>query len=164
MTPIIIIGLLGGVPFLLALFLRINTAAFFVSIASGYLLASFVGDTAGLISRSFITSDSTATVAKLVVFFLPIVITMWIMHRSLSTAQMPAHFLPMVGCALLVLVLGLRLLPVATQASVYAGFPGSILKQMPDAIVGVSVALQLVLMWITARPRHYEPKHSRHRS
>lgn len=159
MSPLVIMGLLGGLPLLLALFLRVHTSALFLSIASGYLLSSFVGDTAGIISRSFITTSSTAMVTKLLVFFLPIVITMWLMRGSLSPVQMPMHFLPMVGCALLVLVLGLPLLSQTVQNSVYSGYPGNLLKQMPDAIVAISVALQLVLMWVTARPRHAPPAH-----
>lgn len=164
MSPYLVIGLFGGLPLLLALILRVHTSALFLSIAGGYLMALFVGDTAGLVSRSFITNTSTAMVTKLVVFLLPIIMTMWIMRKSLGASQLPVHFLPMIGCALLILVLGVPFLPPATQAAVYGGFPGSILKQMPDAIIGVSVALQLVLMWVTARPRHNQSAHhTRHR-
>lgn len=145
---------------MLGLFLRVHTSALFISIASGYLLSSFVGETAGLVSRSFITDSSTGMITKIVVFFLPIVMTMWIMRRSLNAPQMVTHFLPLAGCALLVLVLGLPLLPTGTQDAVYGAFPGSLIKQMSDAIVGFAVALQLILMWITARPRH--PKDAHH--
>lgn len=127
-------------------------------------MALYVGDTAGLVSRSFITNSGTSMVTKLVVFLLPVVMTMWIMRKSLTAAQIPVHFLAMVGCALLVLVLAVPMLSPAVQADVYGSFPGSLLKQMPDAIVGVSVALQLALMWITARPRHnQDAHHGRHR-
>lgn len=150
---------------MLALLLRVHTSALFLSIAGGYLMSMYVGDTAGLVSRSFITNTSTGMVTKLVVFLLPIVMTMWIMRKSLNAAQIPVHFLPMLGCAMLVLVLSVPMLSPAIQADVYGSFPGSLLKQMPDAIVGVSVALQLVLMWVTARPRHNQDSHHgrRHR-
>ena len=163
MTPIIIIGLLAGVPLLLGLLLRVHTSALFISVASGYLLSMFVGETAGLVSRSFITNTSTAMVTKMVVFLLPIAISMWILRKGLNAAQMVPHFLPLVGCSALILVLGLPLLPPATQTSVYSSFPGDLIKQMSDAIVGIAVALQLILMWITARPiRPKDVQHGRH--
>lgn len=160
MSPYLVIGLLGGLPLLLGLILRVHTSAYFLSIAGGYLLSSFISESAGLASTSFITNSSTAMTAKLVAFFLPIVMTLWLMRKSLGASQIPIHFLPMIGCALLILVLGLPLLSPAIQATVYSGFPGNILKQMPDAVVGVSVALQLLLMWLTARPRHNQTGHN----
>lgn len=161
MSPLIIIVLLAGLPFLLGLLMRVHTSALFLSIISGYLLTLYVGDTAGLVARSFIASDQTPMVAKVVVFALPIVLTMWIMRKSLGGSQLLIHFLPLIGCALLVLVLGLPLLTPATQNAVYGSFPGTLIKQMSDAIVGISVGLQLLLMWITARPK--PPAHKRHR-
>lgn len=162
MSSVIIVGLLAGLPLLLWLVLRVHTSALFISIAGGYLMSSYVGETAGLVSRSFITNGSTAMITKIVVFFLPIVMTAWIMRKSLNGPQMVTHFLPMIGCALLILVLGLPLLTETAQATAYSSFPGNLVKQMSDAIVGIAVALQLVLMWITARPRHAPPKRSRH--
>lgn len=162
MSSLIIVSLLGGLPLLLWFVLRVHTSALFISIAGGYLLSSFVGETAGLVSKSFITDSSTAIITKIVVFFLPIVMTAWIMRKSLNAPQMVTHFLPMIGCALLILVLGLPLLSEATQATVYGSFPGNLIKQMSDAIVGIAVALQLILMWITARPRHNVPAKRAH--
>lgn len=162
MSQFVVIGLLAGLPFLLGLLMRIHTSALFLSIAGGYLLSLFVGDTAGLLSRSIITNSQTTMVAKLVVFFLPVVMTVWIMRKSLGASQLVIHFLPLIGCSMLILILGLPLLTANTQAMVYGSFPGNLLKQMSDAIVGVSVALQLILMWFTARPRpQVHTKHHR---
>ena len=162
MSPLILLGLLVGIPLLLGMFLRVHTSALFLSIASGYILATFVGETAGLVARSFITSDSTATVAQLVLFFLPVVITMWLMRGSLAPAQVVLHFLPLLGCAVLVMVLSLQFFTEATRAGIYSDPIGSYVQQMPDALVGFAVAMQLLLMWITARPRrHAEAHHKR---
>ena len=164
MSPLIILVLLGAVPLLVGLFLRVHTSALFLSIASGYLLALFVGDTASLVSRSFIASSGTGQIAPIVLFFIPIFMTMWLMRGSLGPAQIPLHFLPLVGCALLVLILGVELLPDTVNSSVYADFPGSLLKQVPDALVAGGVAVQLILMWLTARPRRgHEPHHRGHK-
>lgn len=159
MSPLVIIGLLGGIPLLLGLILRVHTSAFFLSIAGGYLLALFVGDTASLLSRSVVPADGSGQVAQMVLFLLPALITLWLMRGSLSPTQIPLHFFPLLGCAVIVLVLGLQLLPVSVTNNVYAEFPGTLIKQMPDALVGISVALQLLLMWITARPRRDHDKH-----
>lgn len=161
MSPLIILGLLAGVPLLVCLLLRIHTSALFISIVSGYLLATYVGDTAALVSRSFVASSSTGSVAQLVLFFLPVAITVWLMRGSLGPAQLVMHFLPLIGCIVIITVLGIGFLSEATQASVYGVFPGTIIKQMPDALVGISVALQLLLMWITARPHRNPPPHHR---
>jgi hypothetical protein len=161
MSPLIIIGLFVGLPLVLGLLLRIHTSAFFLSIAGGFLLATYVGDTAALVSRSFVASSETGQVAQLVLFFLPMVITMWLMRGSLGPAQLVMHFFPLIGCALLVAVLGIGFLSEATQASVYSVYPGTLIKQMPDAFVGIAVSLQLFLMWMTARPHRNPPPHHR---
>lgn len=162
MSPLILLGLLVCIPLLLGMVLRVHTSALFLSIGSGYLLATFVGDTASLVARSFITSESTGTVAQLVLFLLPIAITMWLMRGSLAPAQVVLHFLPLLGCAVLIMVLGLQFFTEATRASVYSDPIGSYVQQMPDALVGLAVAFQLILMWITARPRrHAEAHHKR---
>lgn len=161
MSPYIIIALFAGLPLLFGLLLRVHSSALFLSIVSGYLLDLYVGDTAGLVARSFIANSQTPTFAKVIVFVLPIILTMWIMRKSLGGSQLVIHFLPLIGCALLVLVLGLPLLTPATQNVVYGSFPGNLVKQMSDAIVGIAVGLQLLLMWVTARPK--PPAHKRHR-
>ena len=161
MSPLVILGLFALTPLLAGLFLRVHTSAYFLSIVSGFLLATYVGDTAGLVARSFIATSSTGTVAQVVLFLLPIVITVWLMRGSLGPAQFVLHFLPMIGCAVLVAVLGVGFLAEATRNSIYEVFPGTLLKQMPDALVGISVALQLLLMWMTARPHRNPPPHHR---
>lgn len=159
MSEYVVIGLLAGLPFLLAIILRVHTSALFISIASGYLLSSFVGETAGLLSSSFVKEDGTAMVAKLIVFFVPIVITMWLMRKGLAVSQLAFHFLPMVGCAVLVLLLGVPLLSQSTQDTFYAGAIGKTIQQTQDALVALSVAFQLIVMWIAARPRRAEAAH-----
>jgi hypothetical protein len=153
MNPIIIIGLLFGAPLLLGLFLRVHTSALFLSISGGYLLSEYFSTTAGLVSRSFLKTSESAMVAEMVVFYLPIVVTLWLMRGSLAARQMAAHFLPLVGCALIVLVAGVGLLSTDTQLLIYATAPGEILQNMPDILVGFAVLAQLVLMWATARPQ-----------
>lgn len=159
MSPYVVIGLLAGLPLLLAIVLRVHTSALFLSIASGYLLSSFVGETAGLLSSSVIKDGGTGMIAKLVVFIVPIVITLWLMRKSLAVPQVVIHFLPMVGCAALVLVLGVPLLSESTKTMFYSSEIGKTIQVTSDAIVSISVAFQLILMWITARPRHQAPAH-----
>jgi hypothetical protein len=155
MSPLLLIALLAGLPFVLGFLLRVHTSALFLSIASGYLLSEFFGETSGLVARSFLKTDQAALTAEILVFFIPILVTLWLMRGSLAPRQLVSHFVPLVGCALLVMVLGLRLLPPTTQFSVYESSFGSILQTMPDVIIGFAVAAQLILMWATARPRHH---------
>lgn len=165
MSPYIIIGLFAGVPLLLAIILRVHTSALFLSIAAGYLLAVFSGETAGLISTSIVKDGNAAMVTKLIFFYSPIVITLWLMRKSLAVPQVLVHFIPMVGCAALILVLGVPLLSQSTQDIFYSSSAGNTIRRTSDGIVSIAVASQLLLMWITARPRHNQAAghHGRHK-
>lgn len=152
MAPYIIAGVLAGLPLLLVLAFRVHASAFFISIVSGYLLSEYVSDTAGLISSSFVKADGTDVTAKLVVFLLPIVLTIWFMRSTMPGRQLFLHTLPQIANCLMLIVLLLPILPDSVQLAATSNPVGDILNQVSDAVVAVTVTVQLLLMILTSHP------------
>lgn len=158
MSPLILFALLAGLPLLLVMVLRVHASAFFISVSAGYLLSQFAGDTAGLIGSSFVKNSPDTTV--LVIFLIPMLLTLWFMRKSLPSSQLVLQFLPQLGSSLLVFILVVPLLSVNLQQTIQSDPVASQLLRANDAIVAFAVALQLLLMIITARPP--SPKKGKH--
>lgn len=150
MSPLILFVLLACSPFLLVMLLRVHASAFFISVSAGYLLSQFAGDTAGLIGSSIVKNSPDTTV--LILFLVPMLLTLWFMRKSLPSSQLVLQFLPQLGSSLLVFILVVPLLSADLQAIVQSDPLASQLLRANDAIVAFAVALQLLLMIITARP------------
>lgn len=152
MPPYLIAGVIVGLPLLLVLALRIHASAFFISISAGYLLSVFISDTAGLISSSFVNGDGSILTAKLVVFLLPVIITIGFMRGTVPVRQMFLHTVPHICNSLLMFVLILPILPSNISSSVSTNPAGEILLQVTDVVVAVTVTSQILLMIITSHP------------
>jgi hypothetical protein len=152
MTPLVLFALLAGLPFLAIMALRVHSSAFFISVASGYLLSEFIGGTAGLFSSSIFKNSPEITL--LAVFLLPIVITIWFMRKSLPSSQLVVQILPQVANSLLIFALAVPLLSESIQATLAQDEIANSIIKMDDAVVTFAVVAQLALMIITARPQH----------
>jgi hypothetical protein len=154
MSPYILAGILAGVPLLIVLAFRVHSSAFFISISAGYLLSQFASNTAGLIDSSFVMSGNTGEITKLIIFLLPIVLTVWLMRGTMPGRQLFLHTIPQVGNSLLLIILLLPLLPQNLQDTINSNPASGILHQVNDLIVAITVLLQLFIMVVTSKAPH----------
>lgn len=154
MSPLITLGLIVGLPLLLFIVLRVKPLYIFVSIVTGYFLMSLLGDTAALTFGSMIRSSNSDTMIKLALLLLPLILTLFLMRKTLSAAAIPFQLILLVANALMLAEFVVPLLSPGTQHAIYNTQIGSIFKQASDLIIAGAAVLHVIVMWIM-RPRHH---------
>lgn len=158
-TPLALLGVLIGLPLLNALLFRVNAIFLFVSIAVGNLLVQFLGDDVILAVNAFSRSQNVPMIVNLSLQLAPVVMTLFILRKSVPPTKMLLHLLPLVGCCLMIAVLALPLLPLATQEQIFALPLGDVFKQSQDLVVAITAVMILALTWRSYRP--HDGKHGK---
>lgn len=161
MPPIVSLGLLAGVPLVLLTILRVKPLYLFTSVMTGYLWVQFLGEPAELMLQSLTSLQSADVIARLLLLFLPVVLTLILLRHSLSTSALPFQFFLLVGNALLIAILVINNLTPAVRDSLYATEPGNILRQAGDVMIAGIAGLHVFVMWIM-RPKNNDG-HGGHR-
>lgn len=154
MPPLVLPGLIVGLPLLFFIVLRVKPLYIFVSIVTGYFLVTMLGDTAALTFGSVVQGSSSETFIKVVLLMLPLILTLLLMRKTLSPAALPFQLILLIANALLLAELLVPLLPPGTQHTVYSTPLGSVLKQAHDVVIAGVASLHVVVMWLM-RPRHH---------
>lgn len=162
MPPLVLLGLIAGLPLLLFIILRVKPLYIFVSIVTGYFLVTMLGDTAGLTFSSMIHFSGSDAFIQLVLLLLPLIITLFLMRKTLSPAALPFQLILLIANALMLAEFIVPLLPPGTQHAIYSTSIGSILRQAHDVLIAGVAGLHVLVMWIM-RPRHQgEHGHGHH--
>lgn len=165
MPPIVLLGLLAGLPLVALVMLRVKPLYIFTSIITGYLWAQFLGEPAELMFQSLVSVQYPGVVARLALFSIPIVLTLVLMRRSLSASSLPFQFFLLVANSILIAALIVGMLPNDMQISLYDTNPGTVLHQANDVLIAGIAGLHVLVMWIM-RPKnrdghggHHKKKH-----
>lgn len=147
MIPLILIGLIAGLPVVMTLLLRVNTVFLFLSMLVGDVLVKYLSDDVILALSGFMKSARLPMIAQLCLLFLPVVLTVLILRKSLPKSKVLIHILPLVFVGLSLAVLTLPLLTSGTQAAIFNTSAGRVLRNAQDLIVSVAGILVLMLAW-----------------
>jgi len=160
MMPLIVIGLLIGLPAVLSVLLKTNAAVVYLALCTGSLLATFVGkDAVDLFNSFFPSSGSAATsTIELIMLFLPAVLTIVFLRGSVSGSKALFNILPAAATGLLAVLLAVRLLPPGTRYGITGTSSWSTLEQFQSVIVGTGVTVSLLVLW-TGHKRSGHKKH-----
>lgn len=161
MPPLVLLGLLAGVPLLLLTILRVKPLYVFVSIITGYLWVQYLGDPADLMVRSMVQVANPDVFARIGLLLIPLVITLLLMRKSLPASALPFQFFLLVANSILLAVLIINLLPSGVRTSLYATNAGDIVRQASDVLIAGIAGLHVLVMWIM-RPRH-SAGHGKHK-
>lgn len=161
MSPIILLGMIIGLPLVLITLMRVKPLYVFVSIICGYFWAELLGDPVELLLRSFAKVDNFDVIVRVVLLLLPLVVTIFLMRKTLSTSALPFQFGLLLADSLLLVTFLLPLLTTGVQSSLYQTSAGSIFRQGHDVIIASIVGLHVLVMWIM-RPRHHGEDSSKH--
>jgi hypothetical protein len=160
MMPLVLIGAIAGLPILLGLFLRVNAALLFLSVAAGALLQRAMGDSTELAMATFLRDAPVSYIADIGLLVLPVVLTILFLRKSAKKSQVLLQLLPLVTVGLAFAALLLPLLPPHTQSEIYGLSFGSVVKQSQDLIIAVAVVLNLLLAFRVFR--HEESPKGKH--
>lgn len=151
MSPLVLFLLMAVGLFILAFVLRVHSSALFIAVTGSYVMSQFINDNGGYIN---ISSGDNMHLIQLGVFIAPILITLWLMRKSMPTAQFILQFLPHLGNSFMAFILVLPLLSTSVVNQLKTDPIARTFMNADDVIILFAVILQLVLMILTARPTH----------
>ena len=99
--------------------------------------------------------------AQLLLLYLPVGLTLFIVRKSLTTANILLNVPAIILCGMVLGILAMPLFTTGLQADLTATEPGSILQHFKDDIIGLTVLINLVLMWLYFRHKT-DSKHKKH--
>lgn len=161
MNSVILLGVLAGVPVLLALLFRVSAVFLFLSMAAGGLLVNVVGDDAGLAAGMMVRGQNVPMLTNFALLFLPVAITLLFMRKTMPRSKFLLHIIPLVGVGLSLAVLALPLFASHIQQQIFDNRYGNMLKNAQDVIIAATAILTLLLMWLTYRDK--SGKHDKHK-
>lgn len=151
MIPLIILGLLVGLPTLLVFILRSNAAVVFLAVCGGSILLKYVGGDASLVLSSFVPHMNIVEqdALKLTLLLLPAILTMLLLRRSLSGAKAFLNLLPAAATGALIALSVVPILSPSTSSTIMATNAWALLTRAQDLIIGAGVLLSLLLIWLS---------------
>ncbi len=156
MAPIVIIGLLAGVPVAVIFLLKSNAAIVFLALCAGSLLAQFVTTDATNIFNSFLPrygSISYSTI-QLSLLFAPALFTAMFTRKSMSGPRAILNLGSAVAVGGVGALLAVPFLAGGVQHNITTTDVWFTLQQYQAAIVGAGVLVSLFSLWFM------HPKHS----
>jgi len=160
MLPIIIFGLLAGLPVLVAVLFRVSAVLLFTSIAVGNFLVLYLSDDVVLAVNAF-TKDKNVTMAvQFALLLAPVVLALLLLRKTVTKGKLILHVVALVGCGLSIAVMALPIFASDVQAQIFKMPLGDIFKNSQDLIVGITAIVVLLLMLSTYR--HKEGKGKKH--
>lgn len=156
MDSYVILGILVGLPLLLALLFRVSAVFLFTSVASGALLTQYFADDASLVLNAFFTHSNVDQYVKLVLLVLPVLLTVYFLRKTLSGTQILFHLVPLVVTSAAFAALVMTALPGGVRYDLMNNSAGKVLESSQNLLVAASSILTLLLMWFTMR--HHKGK------
>lgn len=161
MPSLVLLAAIATTPLVLMVLLRVKPLYLFVSIVTGYFWVEFLGESAELMLRSFIRVSDPDVVIRLFLLFLPFVLTLLLMRKTLSTGALPFQFILLVADSLLLAMFAVPLLTFATQESIYQTHAGGVFRQSHDVAIAAVAGLHLLVMFLM-RPKHHGKHGGKH--
>lgn len=162
MESLIILAAIAGVPVLLALFLRVSSVFFFVSIAAGSLLVTYVGDDAALAIGMFVRGQNTNQIAQLGLLLLPVVLSLIFLKKTMPKSKLLLHLPVLAAGGVALAALALPYLDSNAQEKIFANQYGNLLRESQDVAVAVAAVSALLLMWLSYKQKE-DKKHKKHK-
>lgn len=163
MNPLIVMGLIAGVPAVLISLFRSKAAMVFMALCAGSVLTTFAGATVIELLNVFSTNDSDSALAivKIGLLVAPAFITLLLVSRTMNGPKAMMNIFPAILTGITILFLVVPLLPPGTKYSIVATSVWSQLLQYQAVLVGSAIFICLLQLWGGARgPRH--KKRGRH--
>jgi hypothetical protein len=162
MSPTILLALIAGLPLIFTAVLRVKPLYVFVSIVCGYFASEFLGEIAALTLGSVLQVNNIGVIARLFLLLLPLVVTLFLMRKTLSAASLPFQFILLAVDSILLATFLVPILTPGLQASIYSTNIGNVFRQAHDVLITSITGLHVLVMWFM-RPRHdAHGKHKKH--
>ena len=161
MNPLIVIGLLSGLPVFLIVLLRANAAVAFLALCAGDLAAKYLGDDAIKLMQTFSsrTDPLLYSATRIGLLVLPMILTILFLRKGIRGAGHAFNIIPAVLTGVVTALLSVPLLTDGTKANIYGTRVWSIVTQMQGTVVGVAVLTSMLMLWMTQKSIHKRRHH-----
>ena len=144
MLPLIVIGVIVGLPVLLALIFQVNAVFVFMGIAAGYLLQMSLSGSVDLLAAMIIRGSDTMVIARIVLFTLPVVLTLLFLRKT-AGKSLVFQFIPLLFSGMMFGILMLSIMTQSFSESVYDSQYGGNIRSSADLVTGIAVASNIIL-------------------
>lgn len=149
MSPDIILAVVILLPIILLTVLKVNATLVFLSACLGVVLMHYVGKEAKAFTDLFMPALSIGNNLQIVLYALPVVLTIIFMIRSLPRiGKLLFNILPATGFSLLTTMVLLPLLPQEMTMNVISSTAWRELEQLQTGIVSASACICLIALWL----------------
>jgi hypothetical protein len=159
MTPLILVAAMAGLPFLLALILRVSAVYLFLSLLIGDILVRYLSDDVTLAISTFQRNFHSDFAVQLGLLAAPIILTLFFLRRSVPKSKLLLHIVPLAVTSAAMVVLALPLLPGGVQHNIVTTPWGNVIKNSQDLILSIAGITVLLLAWLTGRHKEGHGKH-----
>ncbi|RTK94987.1 hypothetical protein EKI60_00820 [Candidatus Saccharibacteria bacterium] len=164
MNPLIVIGLLVGIPTMLIVLAQARAALVFMSLCVGSVLSTFLGDQAldmlQLFTKNYGPGMQSGVRLGLLVF--PALLTILFLGRTAAGGKWLINLFPALLTGVTAMFLALPVLPETLQAAVYGTSLWDELLQYRELLIGVASLLCLFQLWAGGKNFKHAKK-SRHK-
>ncbi len=147
MIPLILLSLIIGLPILISLLFRVSAVFLFLSMLVGDVLVKYLSDDVIMVVSGFIKSNRVPVIAQLLLLFLPVVMTLVVLRKSLPKSKLLVHVLPLIFVGLSLGVLALPLLTSGVQSTLFGTPAGRVFRNAQDLIMSGAGLMILMLAW-----------------
>lgn len=159
MSALIIVGLIVGLPFVLAILFRVSAVMIFLSVAIGSLMVKYFGYDFSVVLGSFVRNGHLDIITNLVLQLLPVGLTVIFLRKTIPRSQFIFHVVPLALACLALGALTIPLLSPGAQGAFYATFVGKKIQPATDLIIGAASLTVLFLAWFSSGKVHHSKKH-----
>lgn len=162
MSALVIIGLIVAIPFMWSIMGRVNATYLFVGVTVGNLFVHQFSDDAGLVVATVARNVDVTLVAHIALQFIPVLLVLLFARHTLSGNSVVVHTIPLLFTCIMLGILSLQLVPAATVTAWYGTAVGQQLQPAEGFIVGVTAAMQLLLILSNRHPRPHKSHKGKH--
>ena len=160
--PTIVLAVAIGLPILIILLLRSEAAIVFFSLCAGTVLLQFVGDNAVLAADAMIPGGDPEMATRLVLLLAPYVLSIYLLRKSVPSTKLFYNILPAIGTGLSGVLLVAPHLPYGAVQALTDGPFWSGLDTSQDLIVGGTMLVSLLSLWLMHRKAHEKGHKKKH--
>lgn len=148
MDPVVIVGIIALAPVVVLTLFRVNAATAFLALCLGSVLGSFVAKDMISSLRGYIPPNSpfTESFITLMLLWLPVVLVVLFMARTIAPKQRMLNLVPALAVGLMGVLLSVPYLTPATQAFVQSHDAWRFVEEHQALVVGGGALVSILFL------------------
>jgi len=156
MSALVLFILAIAIPVVLLFILKVDASMIYLSLCLGYVLVQFMSnDAVSLVSGIYpAASNLSGTTIKLILLFIPAILTMIAMFHSVAGPKLILNVIPSIACGVLLIALVVPQLPSSISSTMVNSSYWSQYGQLQTLLIGGGSLICLGFLWTNRKPKH----------